>query len=57
MTLTPPPFDAELDAALPTIRAARPAHPDLAAMRQPVPGREPPSLDTLARDGAFRRRV
>ncbi|WP_433379191.1 alpha/beta hydrolase fold domain-containing protein [Actinoplanes sp. CA-142083] len=56
MTLSPPPFDAELGAALAAIRAVRPAHPNLADMRRPVPGREPPTLEALARDGAFRLR-
>jgi acetyl esterase/lipase len=50
---TPPPFDAELGAALPAIRAARPTHPTVAALRRPVPGRVPPTDEQLARGGEF----
>jgi acetyl esterase/lipase len=53
VTLTPPPFDPELEAALPAIRATRPAHPTVAALRSRA---VPLTEEQLARDGAFRLR-
>jgi len=50
----PPPFDPEVAAALAAVGGFPPITPDLIPLvRQGLPGMEPPTLQGLARDGAF----